>query len=167
MKQQEMQIRPRNCGDRVFKKWELKKAFCFFFALPSLIISGSVVNWKRSRRWGALQHQWTDFSCSRAVLEGSWEFGFRGKNVVRAPSSSQAGILLERDRIQVRTRRMENANRGTKWCSLLLWIIYLLLLTEAKKAVKCPAGCTCSKDNALCENRKSIPHSFPPGVVSL
>ncbi|XP_067886880.1 leucine-rich glioma-inactivated protein 1-like [Heterodontus francisci] len=53
---------------------------------------------------------------------------------------------------------------------LLLWIMYLLLLIEAKKTSKqmrCPAGCTCSKDNALCENRKSIAHNFPPGVVSL
>ncbi|XP_059832797.1 leucine-rich glioma-inactivated protein 1-like isoform X1 [Hypanus sabinus] len=62
---------------------------------------------------------------------------------------------------------MGNRNRNAKWCSLLLWMIYLWLLTEAKKAVKCPAGCTCSKDNALCENRKSIPRSFPSGVVSL
>ncbi|XP_072902624.1 leucine-rich glioma-inactivated protein 1-like [Hemitrygon akajei] len=62
---------------------------------------------------------------------------------------------------------MGNRNRNAKWCSLLLWMIYLWLLIEAKKAVKCPAGCTCSKDNALCENRKSIPRSFPSGVVSL
>ncbi|XP_048448276.1 leucine-rich glioma-inactivated protein 1-like [Rhincodon typus] len=52
---------------------------------------------------------------------------------------------------------------------LFLWMVYLLLLIESKtsKQMRCPGGCTCSKDNALCENRKSIPHNFPPGVVSL
>ncbi|KAF2975226.1 hypothetical protein EK904_009099, partial [Melospiza melodia maxima] len=38
-----------------------------------------------------------------------------------------------------------------------------------KKPVKpkCPAWCTCTKDNALCENARSIPRSVPPDVISL
>ncbi|XP_007893216.1 leucine-rich glioma-inactivated protein 1 [Callorhinchus milii] len=65
---------------------------------------------------------------------------------------------------------MGTASKPTKGFAMLLWVVYLLLLIEARKPskqMKCPVGCTCSKDNALCENRKSIPHNFPPGVVSL
>uniref|UniRef100_UPI00398EB79F leucine-rich glioma-inactivated protein 1-like n=1 Tax=Pristiophorus japonicus TaxID=55135 RepID=UPI00398EB79F len=65
---------------------------------------------------------------------------------------------------------MGNATRTTNRLFLVWWIIYLLLLIEAKKPskqIRCPAGCSCSKDSALCANSKSIPHTFPPGVVSL
>uniref|UniRef100_A0AAQ4NNI7 Leucine-rich glioma-inactivated protein 1 n=1 Tax=Gasterosteus aculeatus aculeatus TaxID=481459 RepID=A0AAQ4NNI7_GASAC len=35
------------------------------------------------------------------------------------------------------------------------------------RQARCPAGCTCTKDNALCENVRSVPHAFPSDVVSL
>uniref|UniRef100_A0A8C2ETM8 Leucine-rich, glioma inactivated 1a n=1 Tax=Cyprinus carpio TaxID=7962 RepID=A0A8C2ETM8_CYPCA len=40
-------------------------------------------------------------------------------------------------------------------------------LTAARRHARCPASCTCSKDNALCANTGSIPRSFPPDVTSL
>ncbi|KAI7796969.1 leucine-rich glioma-inactivated protein 1b [Triplophysa rosa] len=53
--------------------------------------------------------------------------------------------------------------------TLLLWFATLLLLVEGRrgKQPRCPSGCTCTKDNALCEGVMSVPHSFPPDVVSL
>lgn len=36
-----------------------------------------------------------------------------------------------------------------------------------KQQTRCPVGCTCTKDNALCENIRTVPHTFPPDVVSL
>ncbi|TSK14526.1 Leucine-rich glioma-inactivated protein 1 [Bagarius yarrelli] len=38
---------------------------------------------------------------------------------------------------------------------------------RGNKQSRCPVGCTCTKDNALCENIKNVPHTFPPDVVSL
>ncbi|XP_061692518.1 leucine-rich glioma-inactivated protein 1-like isoform X2 [Syngnathoides biaculeatus] len=32
---------------------------------------------------------------------------------------------------------------------------------------RCPASCTCTKDNALCESAGLIPRAFPPDVISL
>ncbi|KAG9267334.1 leucine-rich glioma-inactivated protein 1 [Astyanax mexicanus] len=55
-------------------------------------------------------------------------------------------------------------------CPALL-LLLLLLASSARsrrgKQPRCPQGCTCTKDNALCENLRSVPHSFPPDVVSL
>uniref|UniRef100_A0A672RC25 Leucine-rich glioma-inactivated protein 1 n=1 Tax=Sinocyclocheilus grahami TaxID=75366 RepID=A0A672RC25_SINGR len=53
--------------------------------------------------------------------------------------------------------------------TFLLWAATLLLLAQSRrgKQPRCPSGCTCTKDNALCENVRSVPHSFPPDVVSL
>ncbi|XP_028916230.1 leucine-rich glioma-inactivated protein 1 isoform X1 [Ornithorhynchus anatinus] len=52
---------------------------------------------------------------------------------------------------------------------LLLLLRLLPLLAEGKRAAKprCPAWCTCTRDNALCENARTIPRSVPPGVISL
>ncbi|XP_057198045.1 leucine-rich glioma-inactivated protein 1a [Triplophysa rosa] len=36
-----------------------------------------------------------------------------------------------------------------------------------RKRARCPASCTCSKDNALCADTGSIPRSFPPDFLSL
>ncbi|KAG2463398.1 leucine-rich glioma-inactivated protein 1b isoform X1 [Polypterus senegalus] len=62
-------------------------------------------------------------------------------------------------------------NRAFRKYTLLLWLTSLLLLvTEGRRPnrqPKCPPSCTCTKDNALCENLKSVPRSFPPDVVSL
>ncbi|KAJ8418237.1 hypothetical protein AAFF_G00139460 [Aldrovandia affinis] len=40
---------------------------------------------------------------------------------------------------------------------------------ESKRAKppRCPTSCTCTKDNALCENTRSIPRIFPSDVASL
>uniref|UniRef100_UPI00398ECA13 leucine-rich glioma-inactivated protein 1-like isoform X2 n=1 Tax=Pristiophorus japonicus TaxID=55135 RepID=UPI00398ECA13 len=35
------------------------------------------------------------------------------------------------------------------------------------RPVKCPASCICTEETAQCDNRKSIPQSFPPEVVFL
>ncbi|NXU03909.1 LGI1 protein, partial [Buphagus erythrorhynchus] len=72
---------------------------------------------------------------------------------------------LERERI----KRMGNASRPFRRIAYFLCLLSVLLLTEGKKPVKpkCPAWCTCTKDNALCENARSIPRSVPPDVISL
>ncbi|KAB5555325.1 hypothetical protein PHYPO_G00032480 [Pangasianodon hypophthalmus] len=52
----------------------------------------------------------------------------------------------------------------------LLCAAALLLSAESRRGNKqprCPVGCTCTKDNALCENIRTVPHTFPPDVVSL
>ncbi|XP_065098795.1 leucine-rich glioma-inactivated protein 1b [Paramisgurnus dabryanus] len=53
--------------------------------------------------------------------------------------------------------------------TVLIWLVTVLLLVECRrgKQSRCPPGCTCSKDNALCEDVRSVPHSFPPDVLSL
>ncbi|KAG1954613.1 leucine-rich glioma-inactivated protein 1b [Pimephales promelas] len=64
---------------------------------------------------------------------------------------------------------MGNANRSIRGYSFLLWVVTVLVLVESRrgKLPRCPSGCTCTKDNALCDNVRSVPHSFPPDVVSL
>ncbi|XP_051958307.1 leucine-rich glioma-inactivated protein 1b [Xyrauchen texanus] len=64
---------------------------------------------------------------------------------------------------------MGHTNRSIRGHTFLLWVAAVLLLVESRrgKHPKCPSGCTCTKDNALCENVPSVPHSFPPDVVSL
>lgn len=64
---------------------------------------------------------------------------------------------------------MGYANRSIRGYTFLLWVATVLLLVESRrgKQPRCPPGCTCTKDNALCENVRSVPHSFPPDVVSL
>uniref|UniRef100_A0A8C4YNU1 Leucine-rich glioma-inactivated protein 1 n=1 Tax=Gopherus evgoodei TaxID=1825980 RepID=A0A8C4YNU1_9SAUR len=66
-------------------------------------------------------------------------------------------------------KRMGNASRPFRRIAYFLCLLCMLLLTEGKKSVKpkCPASCTCTKDNALCENARSIPTSVPPDVISL
>ncbi|XP_036590057.1 leucine-rich glioma-inactivated protein 1 isoform X1 [Trichosurus vulpecula] len=69
-------------------------------------------------------------------------------------------------------KRMESASNASiplKRIAYFLCILSVLLLTEGKKPTKpkCPALCTCTKDNALCENARSIPRSVPPDVISL
>ncbi|XP_023698153.1 leucine-rich glioma-inactivated protein 1b [Paramormyrops kingsleyae] len=64
---------------------------------------------------------------------------------------------------------MGYANRSFKRYTFWLWIASVLLIVETKRAKqpRCPPSCTCTKDNALCENIKSVPRSFPSDVVSL
>ncbi|XP_034345112.1 leucine-rich glioma-inactivated protein 1 [Arvicanthis niloticus] len=67
------------------------------------------------------------------------------------------------------SRRMGNARIPLKRIAYFLCLFSVVLLTEGKKPAKpkCPAVCTCSKDNALCENARSIPRTVPPDVISL
>ncbi|XP_030627491.1 leucine-rich glioma-inactivated protein 1a [Chanos chanos] len=54
--------------------------------------------------------------------------------------------------------------------AICLCIASLLILTESSRRARpprCPSGCTCTKDNALCGNTGSIPRSFPPDVIAL
>ncbi|XP_030630951.1 leucine-rich glioma-inactivated protein 1b [Chanos chanos] len=64
---------------------------------------------------------------------------------------------------------MGNVGRLSRKCIFFLWIAILLVFVESKRGrpPRCPSSCTCTKDNALCENIRSVPHSFPPDVVSL
>ncbi|XP_005884118.1 PREDICTED: leucine-rich glioma-inactivated protein 1 isoform X2 [Myotis brandtii] len=68
-----------------------------------------------------------------------------------------------------RSQRMGNACIPLKRIAYFLCLLSALLLTEGKKPAKpkCPAVCTCTKDNALCENARSIPRTVPPDVISL
>ncbi|XP_029101679.1 leucine-rich glioma-inactivated protein 1 isoform X2 [Monodon monoceros] len=68
-----------------------------------------------------------------------------------------------------RSQRMGNACNPLKRIAYCLCLLSALLLTEGKKPAKpkCPAVCTCTKDNALCENARSIPRTVPPDVISL
>ncbi|XP_005407580.1 PREDICTED: leucine-rich glioma-inactivated protein 1 isoform X1 [Chinchilla lanigera] len=68
-----------------------------------------------------------------------------------------------------RSKRMGNACITLKRIAYCLCLLSALLLTEGKKPAKpkCPAVCTCTKDNALCENARSIPRTVPPDVISL
>uniref|UniRef100_A0A8D2IMB9 Uncharacterized protein n=1 Tax=Varanus komodoensis TaxID=61221 RepID=A0A8D2IMB9_VARKO len=66
-------------------------------------------------------------------------------------------------------KRMGNASKRFRRIVSFLCILSVLLLIEGSKPGKptCPALCTCTKDNALCENARAIPHSVPPDVISL
>ncbi|XP_057633494.1 leucine-rich glioma-inactivated protein 1 isoform X2 [Chionomys nivalis] len=68
-----------------------------------------------------------------------------------------------------RSRRMGNACIPLKRIAYFLCLFSVVLLTEGKKPAKpkCPAVCTCTKDNALCENARSIPRTVPPDLISL
>ncbi|XP_045147285.1 leucine-rich glioma-inactivated protein 1 isoform X2 [Echinops telfairi] len=68
-----------------------------------------------------------------------------------------------------RSRRMGTACVPLKRIAYVFCLLSALLLTEGKKPAKskCPAVCTCTKDNALCENARSIPRTVPPDVLSL
>ncbi|KAM6951785.1 leucine-rich glioma-inactivated protein 1b isoform 2-T2 [Aplochiton taeniatus] len=65
---------------------------------------------------------------------------------------------------------MGYSNGTLRGWMVLIWICTVSLAIADGRKVKparCPASCTCTKDNALCENIRSVPHSFPPDVVSL
>ncbi|XP_029311571.1 leucine-rich glioma-inactivated protein 1b [Cottoperca gobio] len=58
--------------------------------------------------------------------------------------------------------------RAVKGWTLLVWVAAVnLLLAEGLRDFRCVDGCICTKDNALCENVQSVPHTFPNDVVSL
>ncbi|XP_067343283.1 leucine-rich glioma-inactivated protein 1b isoform X2 [Channa argus] len=60
--------------------------------------------------------------------------------------------------------------RGWRGWTLLVWVAAVSLFLADGRRVRqprCPVGCTCTKDNALCENVRSVPHTFPSDVVSL
>ncbi|XP_056285096.1 leucine-rich glioma-inactivated protein 1b [Pseudoliparis swirei] len=59
---------------------------------------------------------------------------------------------------------------GWKGWTLLVWVAAVSFVVAEGRRVRparCPSGCTCTKDNALCENVLSVPHTFPSDVVSL
>lgn len=64
---------------------------------------------------------------------------------------------------------MGYANKTFKRYALFLWIASLLVSIEGRRPrqPRCPTSCICTRDNALCENIRSVPRSFPPDVVSL
>ncbi|KAK1164579.1 leucine-rich glioma-inactivated protein 1b [Acipenser oxyrinchus oxyrinchus] len=64
---------------------------------------------------------------------------------------------------------MGYANKTFRRYALFLWISSLLVLIEGRRPrqPRCPTSCICTRDNALCENIRSVPRSFPPDVVSL
>ncbi|XP_037134746.1 leucine-rich glioma-inactivated protein 1b [Syngnathus acus] len=65
---------------------------------------------------------------------------------------------------------MASSSRSVRGWTLALWVLAAYSLLAAGRRAKqprCPAGCTCTKDNALCENVRSVPHAFPSDVLSL
>uniref|UniRef100_A0A8C5MBC4 Leucine-rich glioma-inactivated protein 1 n=1 Tax=Leptobrachium leishanense TaxID=445787 RepID=A0A8C5MBC4_9ANUR len=67
---------------------------------------------------------------------------------------------------------MGNGRRCSRRISYFFLTFFLLVLNNGihgRKPVKskCPTWCTCTKDNALCENAKSIPRPFLPDVITL
>lgn len=59
---------------------------------------------------------------------------------------------------------------GWKGWTLLVWVAAVSFVVAEGRRVRparCPSGCTCTKDNALCENVLSVPRTFPSDVVSL
>ncbi|XP_014015641.1 leucine-rich repeat LGI family member 3 [Salmo salar] len=65
------------------------------------------------------------------------------------------------------------SRRVPGWLKLLSGLCLLLCLvgeTGAKRVPKiprCPSTCSCTKDSAFCVDTKTIPKSFPPGIISL
>uniref|UniRef100_A0A8C7UP48 Leucine-rich repeat LGI family, member 3 n=1 Tax=Oncorhynchus mykiss TaxID=8022 RepID=A0A8C7UP48_ONCMY len=65
------------------------------------------------------------------------------------------------------------SRRVPGWLKLLSSLCLLLCLvgeTGAKRVPKiprCPTTCSCTKDSAFCVDTKTIPKSFPPGIISL
>uniref|UniRef100_A0A674NSF5 Leucine-rich glioma-inactivated protein 1 n=1 Tax=Takifugu rubripes TaxID=31033 RepID=A0A674NSF5_TAKRU len=62
------------------------------------------------------------------------------------------------------------SDRGWRGRTLPFLVIAVSVISADGLRVRqprCPFGCTCTKDNALCENVRSVPHTFPPDVVSL
>ncbi|XP_029433011.1 leucine-rich repeat LGI family member 4 [Rhinatrema bivittatum] len=52
-------------------------------------------------------------------------------------------------------------------CSYFLLLLLPPCESRRPSKWKCPAGCTCTKDNALCEGTQLIPQDFPPDLMSL
>ncbi|XP_051925373.1 leucine-rich glioma-inactivated protein 1b [Hippocampus zosterae] len=55
------------------------------------------------------------------------------------------------------------------WPLVLLALAACALAANGRRAkqARCPAGCTCTKDNALCDNVRAVPRAFPSDVLSL
>lgn len=73
-------------------------------------------------------------------------------------------------RLTIGTEGMGLPGRGWRGRTLLFLVLALSVISADGWRVRqprCPFGCTCTKDNALCENVRSVPHTFPPDVVSL
>uniref|UniRef100_A0A3B4EV56 Leucine-rich glioma-inactivated protein 1 n=3 Tax=Haplochromini TaxID=319058 RepID=A0A3B4EV56_9CICH len=67
------------------------------------------------------------------------------------------------------SREVRGWRRRKGW-TLLVWVVVVSLALADGRRVRqprCPHGCTCTKDNALCESVRSVPHTFPSDVVSL
>ncbi|XP_038677985.1 leucine-rich glioma-inactivated protein 1b isoform X1 [Scyliorhinus canicula] len=65
---------------------------------------------------------------------------------------------------------MESANKSAVRFTFLLCILSLLFFkigARRPRPVKCPERCICTEETAQCDNRKSIPQSFPRAVVHL
>ncbi|KAJ3607404.1 hypothetical protein NHX12_024455 [Muraenolepis orangiensis] len=59
------------------------------------------------------------------------------------------------------------AGRSMAWTVLVCVVALSLAQGRRLRPPRCPLGCTCTKDNALCEDITAVPTSFPPDVVSL
>lgn len=74
------------------------------------------------------------------------------------------------ERLATRTEGMGLLGRGWRGRTLLFLVVAVSVISAdgwRSRQPRCPFGCTCTKDNALCENVRSVPHTFPPDVVSL
>ncbi|XP_029690147.1 leucine-rich glioma-inactivated protein 1b isoform X1 [Takifugu rubripes] len=98
--------------------------------------------------------------------------GARRKEQIRESTSQHSDTSCDHRKKQVTTvtEGMGLSDRGWRGRTLPFLVIAVSVISADGLRVRqprCPFGCTCTKDNALCENVRSVPHTFPPDVVSL
>ncbi|XP_019738906.1 leucine-rich glioma-inactivated protein 1b isoform X2 [Hippocampus comes] len=92
----------------------------------------------------------------------------------RTPTTDSLCIFLVNREVaslkQDNLREMATAGRSARGWPLVLWVVAACSLAADGRRVKqarCPAGCTCTKENALCDNVRAVPRTFPSDVLSL
>lgn len=60
-----------------------------------------------------------------------------------------------------------NMTHALRWSTAILVLLCLTGVAESKRNVKCPSGCTCSKDTVICVGASQIPRTIPPEISSL
>uniref|UniRef100_A0A8C3XQQ4 Uncharacterized protein n=1 Tax=Chelydra serpentina TaxID=8475 RepID=A0A8C3XQQ4_CHESE len=60
---------------------------------------------------------------------------------------------------------------GGPWACAPLLVLLLLAVVGAERRRaprrKCPIGCSCTQDNALCDRTDGVPRGLPPDITSL
>lgn len=124
---------------------------------------------EEQRRESASEH--SDTSLDHRKKQGREVFFIAVRSLYINPSCS--GLILREvacARVATGIEGMGLPGRGWRGRTLLFLVVAVSVLSADGLRVRqprCPFGCTCTKDNALCENVRSVPHTFPPDVVSL